>query len=124
MKITRFEDIEAWKAARRLANEIYDTTTGPLFDHDRSLERQLRTSATSVMANIAEGFDSASQMEFWRFLKISRRSATELQSHLYLALDRRYLNRKQFDQLYGGTQEVKKLIGGFIRYLKNPKLRT
>jgi four helix bundle protein len=124
MRITRFEDIEAWKAARNLANDVYDMTGKGLFNPDLSLQRQMRSCATSVMANIAEGFDSASHVEFSRFLKIARRSATELQSHLYVAVDRHYVARRQFETLYAAADSVKKQIGGFIRYLKNPKPRT
>jgi four helix bundle protein len=124
MKITKFEEIDAWKAARRLAREIFETTEGRHFDRDPSLLRQMRSTTTSIMANIAEGFDSASHAEFSRFLKISRRSATELQSHLYVGLDRGYLDQKRFDELYKGSNDVKNLISGFLRYLKSPKLRT
>jgi four helix bundle protein len=78
----------------------------------------------SVMANIAEGFDAGSHAEFARFLKISRRSATELQSHSYLALDRGHFPEEKFQGLYSKANEVKNLIGGFLRYLRNPKPRT
>src|SRR5262249_37040639 len=122
MKITRFEEIDAWKAARRLAHEIFVITEGREFERDLFLLREMRSTTTSIMANIAEGFDSASHAEFSRFLKISRRSATELQSHLYVAIDRGYLNQKRFDELYKASNDVKNLIGGFLRYLKPSKL--
>jgi len=121
MRITHFEEIEAWKVARQLTNSAYDATDGLLFDRDTALRRQIRTAATSIMANIAEGFDASSHAEFARFLRISRRSATELQSHLYVAIDRRYIEQKQFDRIYKDTNRVKRLLGGFLRYLKNPK---
>lgn len=124
MRITRFEQIEAWKSARQLTDDIYSLTNREVFTRDAALQRQMRSCATSVMANIAEGFDSASHAEFSRFLKISRRSATELQSHLYVAWDQHYLEKGRFDELYQAADEVKKLIGGFIRYLKAPKPRT
>ena len=43
------------------------------------------------MSNIAEGFDSQSDIEFIKFLNYSRRSASEVQSHLYVALDQNIL---------------------------------
>ena len=124
MKITRFEEIEAWRVARQLTGEIYDVTSSSRFGSDLALQRQMRRCSTSVMANIAEGFDAGSHLEFSRFLKISRRSATELQSHAYVAADRGYITKTQFDRVYGRANEVKNLIGGFLRYLKNPKPRT
>ena len=107
MRITRFEEIDAWKAARRLASEVFEMTEARSFQRDQFLLRQMRSTTTSVMANIAEGFDSGSHAEFSRFLRISRRSATELQSHLYVALDRGYLNDERFDELYKSSNDVK-----------------
>jgi four helix bundle protein len=100
VRITRFEEIEAWKAARQLTNDVYLATTSTVFNQDLALLRQMRAAAVSTMANIAEGFDSASTAEFSRFLKISRRSATELQSHLYVCVDRGYLGKPTIEELY------------------------
>jgi four helix bundle protein len=120
MKITRFEDIEAWKVSRRLSRLVNETTTSKTFRSQSALRSQLQRAATSAMANIAEGFNSGSDVEFARFLRISRKSATEVQSHLYAALDDRSINQDQFDKIYGTAEDVKKLIGGFIRYLSSP----
>jgi four helix bundle protein len=124
MKITRIEDVEAWKAARRLTNLTYVVTEAKPFDRDFELRRQMRGCAVSAMANIAEGFDSGSDPEFRRFLKIARRSVTELQSHLYVALDRRYLEQERFHHIYAQTRDVKSLVGGFLRHLKKPRTPT
>lgn len=118
MKIARFEDIEAWKSARVLRKRLDDATRSRFFDEDRDLRRQIRKAAVSAMANIAEGFDGGTDLEFRRFLRIAKRSATEIQSHLYAALDSRHLGREDFDELYEGCVKVKALIGGFIRYLE------
>jgi len=73
------------------------------------------------MANIAEGFDCGSDREFLRFLGYARRSASELQSHLYVALDQRYLNEASFASVCNHLAKVKSLIGGFMRYLRTGK---
>jgi len=70
------------------------------------------------MANIAEGFDSRSDAEFVRFLNYAYRSATEVQSHLYVARDQEYLDEDAFAGVYDQATTVKKLLNGFIRYLK------
>ena len=75
------------------------------------------------MANIAEEFNSGSDVEFVRFLRISRKSATEVQSHLYSALDGRAIDQDQFEKLYGTTEDLKKLVGGFVRYLSSSNRR-
>ena len=118
MKIEHFEDIEAWKAARKLAQGIYVLTSQPRFAKDFGLRDQIQRAAVSIMANIAEGFDGRSTQEFIRFLGYAFRSATEVQSHLYVALDQGYLMKDRFEDLYQQAVETKKLINGFIRYLR------
>jgi len=119
MAIRRFEDIEAWQSARKLMNRIYDATSAIAFNDDRDLRRQLRRASVSSMANIAEGFDGGSDGEFQRFLRMAQRSVTEVESHLYVALDRGYVERSQFDALYAQALETRRLIGGFIKYLRS-----
>lgn len=117
MKIVRFEDVDAWKAARKMRMDIYELTRGKAFHEDFDLRKQMRRASVSCMSNVAEGFDSGSDHEFARFLRIARRSASELQSHLYVCLDEGYLESARFDRLYKQMQDVKGLVGGFLRYL-------
>ena len=70
------------------------------------------------MANIAEGFDCKSHLEFARFLGIARRSAVELQSLLYAALDIGYLTEETFKSVYAQAEKAKALTGGLKKSLK------
>jgi four helix bundle protein len=119
MKITRFEDIEGWKAARKLAQALSRRARQGAWFRDSFLANQARRCALSAMANIAEGFDSGTNREFNRFLRISYRSVSELQSHLYAALDEAYIDQAVFASLYDQCRQTKSLIAGFIRYLKS-----
>jgi four helix bundle protein len=118
MKIERFEDIESWKSARKLVKGVYNLTSKKLFNKDFGLKDQIQRASVSIMANIVEGFDSKSNKAFINFLNYSFRSASEVQSLLYAALDQEYITNSEFDSLYNQCIEVKNLIGGFIRYLK------
>lgn len=69
------------------------------------------------MHNIAEGFESAYDPELIRFLKMTRRSAGELQSELYLALDAGHITQEELKKAYDLAVDVKKLINGMISYL-------
>jgi four helix bundle protein len=124
MGIERFEDIEGWKAAREFSQAIYRVTTGPTFFKDYGLRDQIQRASVSIMANIAEGFDSQSNKSFLQFLGYALRSATEVQSHLYVALDQGYITQDKFDDLYQQAVKVKSLIHGFMRYLRDVKRRT
>jgi four helix bundle protein len=118
MSITRFEDIHAWQAARELCNTVYHLTKNEKFSRDFGLVDQARRAAVSIMANIAEGFDSRSNSEFIQFLYYALRSASELQSHFYVALDQSYVVESQFAETYEETSKVKSMIFRFIEYLR------
>jgi four helix bundle protein len=90
------------------------------FSHDFGLRDQIRRAAVSSMTNIAEGFDCESKAEFGRFLGIARRSAVEVQSLLYVALDAGYINDTVFNKEYEQARKTKALIGGFRRSLTRP----
>ena len=123
VKITKFEDIESWKKARRLTNQIYQTTATGEFVRDFSLKDQIRRASVSVLSNIAEGFERGGDKEFLQFLAIAKGSCGEVRAQLYVALDQGYLSPEVFDQLSKNATEVSQLLSGFIRYLKGSSLR-
>lgn len=119
MAITRFEDIRAWQNARELAKVVYEFSGEEGFNRDFALRDQIRRSAVSMRANVAEGFDSRSNGEFIQFLYYALRSASELQSHCYVAMDQRYISRRQLSATYAEVSNVKKMIFRFIEYLRD-----
>ncbi len=119
MGIRRFEEIEAWQAARDLCKIIYRLTGDEKFHKDFGLRDQARRAAVSVMANIAEGFDSKSNPEFIQFLYYALGSASELQSHCYIAQDQGYVSEAQFAEVYEGAGKVKSMVFRFIDYLRS-----
>ena len=121
MKIQRFEELRAWQQARALTNLVYDVTGKGDFARDFELRNQIRAASGSIMHNIAEGFDAGSDGEFIIFLKYARRSASEVQSEAYLALDRKYLTPEMFQQIYDRATENKKTINTLIAYLRKSK---
>lgn len=118
MKIKKFEDLECWQESRSLTKKIYRHTKKPAFAKDLRLSGQITGAAVSIMSNICEGFDSLSNKEFIRFLRYSRRSCSEVQSCLYVALDQTYIDEEEFEESYGDCRKVRKIIDGLIRYLK------
>jgi four helix bundle protein len=117
MKIERFEDIEAWQLARELTRKVYDLTKKPKFARDFGLKRHVQEAAGSSMHNIAEGFDSETNPEFVRFLRYAKRSCTEVQSELYVALDQQYITDVEFQDVYDHAGRTRAAIRGFIKYL-------
>ena len=101
MKIIRFEDIEGWQGARVLVRLVYDAiNSSEKFAKDYRLSGQIQAAAVSAMSNIAEGFSRRSNKEFIQFLFISKSSAAEVQSQLYVALDQQYIDQAVFQGIY------------------------
>lgn len=100
---------------------MYELSGQSQFAKDFGLRDQARRAAVSIMANISEGFDCNSNQEFIQFLYYALRSASELQSHFYVAMDQGYVMRSQFDEVYAGAGKAKRMIIGFIDYLRDHK---
>ncbi|MBW1692348.1 MAG: four helix bundle protein, partial [Deltaproteobacteria bacterium] len=100
MKITRFEELECLEQGRELTKLVYSATRNEAFKKDLRLAGQIQASATSTMANCAEGFIRRSNKEFIQFLFIAMSSAAEVQSHLYVALDQGYVAQEKFNVIY------------------------
>ncbi len=120
--ITKFEDLIAWQEARALVKMVYKVTSEGALAKDFGMRDQIQRASVSVMANIAEGFDCESTAEFARFLGYARRSAVEVQSLLYAALDVEHINQDIFKPYYEQAKKCKALIGGLKHgILKNPR---
>lgn len=117
--IKRFEDIIAWQKSRILAKEIYVITKSKSFDNDFDLIRQMRRSAISVMANIAEGFERKRDKQFAHFLDISMGSLAELKSHLYISMDLAYITKENFQGFELQIDEIGKMSNTLRNYLKD-----
>lgn len=123
--VTRFEDLRCWQQAKRLALEVYALTREGEFSRDFALRDQIRRAAGSVMHNVAEGFDAGSDAEFVRFLRYSLRSAAEVHSQLYLAVELGYLDHLRFKKVVEVLVETKNSLHGFIAYLvKSKKVKS
>ena len=118
-KISRFEDIEAWKKARKLVSDLYEVTNSGKFSRDYALRDQIRRAATSIMLNIAEGFARRTDKEFSQFLFVAHGSLAEVQSVLYIAVDQKYIDEPLFKELYERSAEISRMLSGLIKYLRN-----
>lgn len=98
--ITKFEDLIAWQEARALVKMVYKLTSDGPFSKDFGMRDQIQRASVSIMTNIAEGFDCESTAEFARFLGIARRSAVEVQSLFYAALDVDHIKQDVFKSHY------------------------
>jgi|GEM_PF-2044060 len=98
---------------------IYKFTRKDPFSRNYTLINQIRSSAGSVMDNLAEGFDRAGNKEFIQFLAMSKGLVAESQSQLYRAKDQNYIDSEEFQQAYELVKQTSKEITRLILYLKN-----
>lgn len=119
----RFEDIAAWQQARALTKRIYEVTKSRSFSRDFGLRDQIQRASTSIMNNIAEGFERNSNAEFSRFLMIAKGSAGEVRSQLYVALDQNYVAEAAFQEMYAEADKIGRMIGSLMEYLQRSELR-
>lgn len=117
-KVTRFEDLKCWQAARALVKEIFLACEEGKLARDFDTRSQLKKAALGSMNNIAEGFGRFSRKDFIRFLDISQSSVLEVQSMLYVLEDLAYLTSDKIQVLRLKSEETKNLTLGFIKYLR------
>jgi four helix bundle protein len=115
--VKRFEDLECWKEARVLVKKVYELTNRKKFAGDFELKNQIRRSAVSTMANIAEGFHRNSNKDFLKFLDYSRSSIAETLSHAYVALDQDYIVESDMETLKQQADIVWRKVNSLISYL-------
>ena len=111
-----FEDLQIWQRSRVLTNEIYDA-----FEQIRDFEfrNQIQSAAVSVMNNIAEGFERRTKKDFAHFLDLSKGSSGEVRSMLYLAEDRRYIDKSASERLRSEYKDLSKSIGALASKLRS-----
>ena len=121
--IKKFEDLEIWKLAREICQEVYFIKERSSLKNDFRLYDQLNGSSGSIMDNIAEGFERNGNKEFAQFLSIAKASCGETRSQLYRVLDRKYISQEEFDIQHEKLLTLGKQIGGFRTYLQNSVLK-
>jgi len=115
--INKFEELDCWKEARKLVRMVYELIEKYSISSYRLVD-QLTGAAISSMNNIAEGFDSQTNPEFIRFLKIARRSVSEVQSMSYVLLDIHLIQEEDREILFEQCVSTRKVIDGMLRYLR------
>jgi len=122
MSIKSLESLETWRRAKEFSLRIYrEVLTLLPLEEKWNLNSQIRRSALSIPANIAEGYGRFYYQDNIRFCYIARGSLEETLSHLVIADDMRFIPKSLFDSLEQDGEKLTKLINGYIGYLKRNK---
>lgn len=111
------QDLECWRVGFEVAVDVYEVTKSWPKEELFGLTSQARRAASSIPANIAEGFGRFSPTDSRRFCQIAHGSMWELDTHLRLAQRLGYLPDADWRRLHGRHEELRRLLGGYIRYL-------
>ncbi len=120
-KIKNFHDLKVWQDAHSLALDIYRITRDFPKDEQFGLVSQMRRAASSVTANIAEGFGRFHYNEKTKFYRQARGSAVELQDHIFLSQDLGYSGKEVARGLFSNASLVIRELNGLIRATGEPK---
>ena len=121
--IQKMEELEIWQLARKIYQKVSKITDRMKKNHDYRFAEQIKSAAGSIMDNIAEGFERNSRLEFVNSLGVSKGECGELKSQLYRSLDDRYIDDKEFQELYTETETEVKKIASFMIYLNKSNVR-
>jgi len=108
-----FNTLKVWQKAHELVLDVYRHTQGFPSEERFGLTAQLRRSAASIPANIAEGCGRHTDPEFAHFLNIAAGSASETEYHLLLARDLGFLEKAPHAALTGLVREIRKMLAAF-----------
>jgi four helix bundle protein len=116
-KITKFEDLRVWQLSHELTLKIYKITNDFPNNESYGLISQLRRAASSVPANIAEGYYRNTTKEFLVFLYNARGSAGEVTYHLILSKDLGYIPVREYGNLRESYENLLRLLSALINSL-------
>jgi len=116
--VKSYEELDVWQKGVSLAIEVYKVTE--LFPRSErfGLMGQIRRAATSIPANIAEGWGRGSTKEYIQFLLVARGSLLELETHLVISQKLNYVKEEQFEDLKMQTRRIGRMLNGLIQALR------
>lgn len=116
-KAKYFEDLWIWQETRILVKKIYQDFNENIGSRDFGFRDQIQRAGVSIMNNIAEGFERKSDIEFARFLDISKGSCGEVRSMYYIAEDLGYVNKEVAESRRNTTKQIAAGISSLKKYL-------
>ena len=109
-ELKAFRKLIVWQRAHELTLMVYKSSEKFPKHEIFGLASQIRRSAVSVEANIAEGYALGTGPNYLRHLNISVGSLAETESHIEIAHDPGYLSDAVYENLTDKAREVGYLL--------------
>lgn len=116
-KTGSYKDLIVWQQAMDLAVAVYGATKSWPNEELYGLTSQVRRPASSVPANIAEGYCREVRGSYQQFLRIAQGSLKELETQLLIAERTGIASNATAAPLLASTESVGKLLRLLIRKL-------
>jgi four helix bundle protein len=113
-----FEKLAVWQKAIDYADFVYKVTKEFPADERFGLTSQLRRSAVSVSANVAEGSSRSSRADMARFIEIAYGSLLESVTSLEIAKRQQFLSPARSGEAYRQAETLAKMLSGLRATLK------
>lgn len=122
MSVQGLKRLQVWVRTKDFAVKIYKRVLPLLPPEEKwNLDQQLRRSALSISANIAEGYGRFYYQDNVRFCYNARGSLEETLSHLVFAFEMDFIPETLSGELETEGEEIDKMLNGYIGYLKKSK---
>jgi four helix bundle protein len=115
MTIRSYRDLRVWQAGMDLAENAYRLSQKLPASEIYGLTSQIRRSATSVPANIAEGYGRESTGSHIQFLKTARGSLRELETHILLAQRIGFVDATDSTEFIKKAESIGKMLSALIK---------
>ncbi len=112
--IKSHRDLIVWQRSMDLVEVVYTTTRTFPRDEMFGLTSQMRRAASSVPANIAEGYGRGTRAAYVSFLRIARGSLKELETHIEIASRVGFASNEDSTSLLDRCDELSRLLHGLI----------
>ena len=116
--IQSYRDLKVWQQAMDVAKKCYRLTRQFPKDELYGMTSQVRRSAASVAANIAEGQCRNSRGEYIQFLRVAQGSLKELETHLILAGRVGLISESAIEPALQQSDGLGKMLRALIRALE------
>ena len=116
--ITSYRDLHVWQDGMALAEECYRLTRKFPKEEMFTLTSQIRRSANSVPANIAEGHGRENTRSFIQYLRIAQGSLKERETHLLLAARVGVTSQMEIEVPLARCEAIGKMLRSLIRSLQ------
>lgn len=114
-----FEQLEVWKKARGLKNEIAELVKQFPSEEKFRLTDQIIRSSRSITSQIAEGHGRRTFPDRLRFCIIARGSLSETLNHLIDAYDSKYISSEVLYYFRNKIEELERILNGYIHFMDN-----